>query len=159
MEHELVRIRGEALSALETCKDEEGLEAVRLRFLGRKGELTGVLRGIGELQPEQRRKIGETANEIKALLEERIVSLRAGWQEAQRAQSLAAERIDITVPGTRRPRGSLHPLLQVMDDTIAIFTAMGFEVARGPDIEDDYHNFAALNIPADHPARTPVCRG
>ena len=153
MEHELVRIRGEALSALETCKDEEGLEAVRLRFLGRKGELTGVLRGIGELQPEQRRKIGETANEIKTLLEERIVSLRAGWQGAQRAQSLAAERIDITAPGTRRPRGSLHPLLQVMDDTIAIFTAMGFEVARGPDIEDDYHNFAALNIPADHPAR------
>jgi phenylalanyl-tRNA synthetase alpha chain len=153
LEHELVRIRDEALAALETCRDEESLEAVRVRFLGRKGELTGVLRGIGELPPEQRRKIGETANQVKGLVEERIVALRARWQEEQRAQSLAAERIDITIPANRRPRGSLHPLLQVLDDTIEIFTAMGFEVVRGPDIEDDYHNFAALNIPADHPAR------
>lgn len=153
MEHELLRIRDEALTALEGCHDEEGLEAIRLRFLGRKGELTGVLRGIGELQPEQRRKIGETANQVKELVEERITALRGQWHATQRAQSLAAERIDITVPGNHRPRGSLHPLLQVLDDTIAIFTAMGFEVVRGPDIEDDYHNFAALNIPADHPAR------
>jgi len=115
--------------------------------------LTGVLRGIGELPAEQRRVIGETANQIKALLEERIVALRTHWQEEQRARSLAAERIDITIPGKQWPHGSLHPLLQTLDDTIAIFTAMGFEVARGPDIEDDYHNFAALNIPADHPAR------
>jgi phenylalanyl-tRNA synthetase alpha chain len=124
-----------------------------VRFLGRKGELTGVLRGIGELPTEQRRVIGETANQIKALLEERIVALRTRWQEEQRARSLAAERIDITIPGNQWPHGSLHPLLQALDETVAIFTAMGFEVARGPDIEDDYHNFAALNIPADHPAR------
>jgi len=153
METELVRIRDEALAAFDTCRGEEELEALRVRFLGRKGELTGVLRGIGELPPERRRSIGETANQIKTLLEERIAGLRTRWQEEQQARSLAAERIDITIPGTRRPRGSLHPLLQVLDDTIAIFTALGFEVARGPDIEDDYHNFAALNIPADHPAR------
>lgn len=153
METELARIRDEALAALNNCCGEGDLEALRVRFLGRKGELTGVLRGIGELPPERRRSIGETANQIKTLLEERIVALRAQWQEEQRDRSLAAERIDITIPGTRRPRGSLHPLLQVLDDTIGIFIAMGFEVARGPDIEDDYHNFAALNIPADHPAR------
>ncbi|MBI3300872.1 MAG: phenylalanine--tRNA ligase subunit alpha [Deltaproteobacteria bacterium] len=153
MEHALARIRDEALVALAACRDDAGIEALRVRFLGRKGELTGVLRGLGELPPEQRRIIGETANQIKALLEERIASLRARWQEEQRARSLAAERIDVTIPGVQRPRGSLHPLLQTLDDTIAIFTAMGFEVARGPDIEDDYHNFAALNIPADHPAR------
>lgn len=153
MENELARIRDDALAALDACQSEADIEALRIRFLGRKGELTGVLRGLGELPPEQRRVIGETANQIKALLEERITSLRTRWQEEQRARSLAAERIDITLPGIRRPRGSLHPLLQTLDDTIAIFTAMGFEVARGPDIEDDYHNFAALNIPADHPAR------
>jgi phenylalanyl-tRNA synthetase alpha chain len=153
MESELTRIRDEALIALAACRDDADIEALRVRFLGRKGELTGVLRGIGELPAEQRRIIGETANHIKALLEERIVALRTRWQEEQRARSLAAERIDITIPGHQWPHGSLHPLLQTLDDTIAIFTAMGFEVARGPDIEDDYHNFAALNIPADHPAR------
>jgi phenylalanyl-tRNA synthetase alpha chain len=153
MESELARIRDETLAALDTCRDDADIEALRVRFLGRKGELTGVLRGIGELPAEQRRVIGEIANQIKTLLEERIVALRTRWQEEQRARSLAAERIDITIPGNQRPYGSLHPLLQALDDTVAIFTAMGFEVARGPDIEDDYHNFAALNIPADHPAR------
>ncbi|MBI3796547.1 MAG: phenylalanine--tRNA ligase subunit alpha [Deltaproteobacteria bacterium] len=153
MESELARLRDEALAALDTCRDDADIEALRVRFLGRKGELTGVLRGIGELPVEQRRVIGETANQIKTLVEERIVALRTRWQEEQRARSLAAERIDITIPGNQRPYGSLHPLLQALDDTVAIFTAMGFEVARGPDIEDDYHNFAALNIPADHPAR------
>lgn len=153
MESALARLRDEALTALDACKDEAGIEALRVRFLGRKGELTGVLRGLGELPPEQRRLIGETANQIKALLEERLTALRARWQEEQRARSLAAERLDVTIPGAQRPRGSLHPLLQVLEETIDIFTAMGFEVVRGPDIEDDYHNFAALNIPADHPAR------
>ena len=153
MTQSLARIRDEALAALDACRDDADIEALRVRFLGRKGELTGVLRRLGELPPEQRRVIGETANQIKALLEERIAALRARWQEEQHARSLAAERIDVTIPGTRRPRGSMHPLLQVLDETIDIFTAMGFTVARGPDIEDDYHNFAALNIPADHPAR------
>ena len=153
MDNELARIRDEALAALDACREDADIEALRVRFLGRKGELTGVLRGIGVLPAEQRRVSGETANQIKTLLEERIIALRTRWQEEQRARSLAAERIDISLPGSQWPRGSLHPLLQVLDDTIAIFTAMGFEVARGPDIEDDYHNFAALNIPADHPAR------
>src|SRR5262249_17948394 len=153
MESELARIRDEALAALDVCRDDADIEALRVRFLGRRGELTGVLRGIGELPAEQRRVIGETANQIKTALEERIVVLRARWQEEQRARSLAAEYIDITIPGNQWPHGSLHPLLQTLDDTVSIFTTMGFEVARGPDIEDDYHNFAALNIPADHPAR------
>jgi len=153
VDNELARIRDEALAALDACREDADIEALRVRFLGRKGELTGVLRGIGALPAEQRRVSGETANQIKTLLEERIIALRTRWQEEQRARSLAAERIDISLPGSQWPRGSLHPLLQVLDDTIAIFTAMGFEVARGPDIEDDYHNFAALNIPADHPAR------
>src|SRR5262245_11782408 len=119
MESELARIRDEALTALDTCRDEADIEALRVRFLGRQGELTGVLRGIGELPAEQRRAIGETANQIKVLLEERIAALRSRWQEEQRARSLAAERIDITIPGHQRPYGSLHPLLQALDDTVA----------------------------------------
>src|SRR5437762_10855922 len=122
MNQSLARIRDEALTALDACHDDADIEALRVRFLGRKGELTGVLRGLGELPPEQRRVIGETANQIKALLEERIAALRARWQAEQRARSLTAERIDITIPANRRPRGSLHPLLQVLDETIAIFT-------------------------------------
>lgn len=153
MDTELTRIHDEILAALDACRDEADVEALRVRFLGRKGELTGVLRGLGELPPEQRRSIGEQANQLKTLLEERIIALRARWQEEKRLRSLAAERIDITIPGTRRPTGSLHPLLQVLDETVSIFSTMGFEVARGPDIEDDYHNFTALNIPPDHPAR------
>jgi phenylalanyl-tRNA synthetase alpha chain len=153
MENELIRIREEVQAALDACQNEADIEALRVRFLGRKGELTAILRGLGGLPPEQRRIVGEAANQIKTLLEERLLALRAHWEEEQRSRSLAAERIDITLPGNRRPRGSFHPLLQTLDDTIEIFTAMGFAVARGPDVEDDYHNFAALNIPADHPAR------
>jgi phenylalanyl-tRNA synthetase alpha chain len=153
MENELARIRDDALAALAACREETDIEALRVRFLGRKGELTTILRGLGALPPEQRRSIGEAANQVKTLIEERIAALQVRWQEEQLTRSLAAERIDITVPGARRPQGSLHPLLQVLDETLDIFVAMGFEVVRGPDIEDDYHNFAALNIPADHPAR------
>ncbi|HXG17872.1 MAG TPA: phenylalanine--tRNA ligase subunit alpha [Methylomirabilota bacterium] len=153
METDLLRIRNETLAALEACHDEASLESLRVRVLGKKGELTSVLRSLGGLPPEQRRAVGEQANQLKELLDTQITARRARIQEEQRTHSLAAERIDITEPGVRCPRGSLHPLLQTLDEAIAIFTAMGFEVARGPDIEDDYHNFAALNIPADHPAR------
>ncbi len=153
MDADLLRIRDDALLALESCQDEANLEAFRVRVFGKKGELTSVLRSLGSLPPEQRRVVGEQANQLKELLESQLTARRARLQDEQRAQSVAAERIDITEPGVRRLRGSQHPLLQTLDETIAIFTAMGFEVARGPDIEDDYHNFAALNIPADHPAR------
>ncbi len=153
MDNDLARIRDEALVALEACRDEASLESFRVQLLGKKGELTSVLRSLGGLPPEQRRAIGEQANQLRDLFETQIAARRARIAEEQQAHSLAAERIDVTEPGTKRPRGSLHPLLQTLDETLAIFTAMGFEVARGPDIEDDYHNFAALNIPEDHPAR------
>jgi phenylalanyl-tRNA synthetase alpha chain len=153
MDANLLRIRDEALVALEACRDEASLEALRVQVLGKKGELTAVLRSLGGRPPEQRRAIGEQANQVKELIESHITTRRTQLTEEQRSHSLAAERIDVTLPGLKRPLGSLHPLLQTLDEAIDIFTAMGFEVARGPDIEDDYHNFAALNIPADHPAR------
>jgi phenylalanyl-tRNA synthetase alpha chain len=153
MDNDLTRIREEAVFALEACHDEASLDSLRVQVLGKKSDLTTVLRSLGGLPPELRRTVGEQANQIKEFIEAQISTRRTRIQEEQRARSLAAERIDITEPGVRRPRGSLHPLLQTLDETIAIFTAMGFEIARGPDIEDDYHNFAALNIPTDHPAR------
>lgn len=153
MEEQLARIRDEAFIALEACTSEADIETLRVQFLGRKGALTGVLRGIGGLAPDERKRVGETANQIKTQLEDRIAERRGRWQAEERARSITAERIDISLPATQHPVGSLHPLLQVLDDTLAIFSSMGFEIARGPDIEDDYHNFTALNIPADHPAR------
>jgi phenylalanyl-tRNA synthetase alpha chain len=153
MDNDLARIRDEALVALEACQDEASLESFRVRLLGKKGELTSVLRSLGGLPSEQRRAVGEQANQLRDLLETQISTRRTRITEEQRDRSLAADRIDVTEPGSKRPRGSLHPLLQTLDETIAIFTTLGFEVVRGPDIEDDYHNFAALNIPEDHPAR------
>ena len=153
MEEQLAQIRDEAFVALEACSSEADIESLRVRFLGRKGALTGVLRGIGSLAPAERKRVGEAANQIKAQFEDRIAERRERWQAEERARSIIAERIDISLPATQYPIGSLHPLLQVLDDTLAIFSSMGFEIARGPDVEDDYHNFTALNIPPDHPAR------
>src|SRR5262245_58900328 len=109
MDNDLTRIREEAVFALEACHDEASLDSIRVRVLGKKGDLTSVLRSLGGLPPELRRTVGEQANQIKEFLEAQISTRRTRIQEEQRARSLAAERIDITEPGARRPRGSLHP--------------------------------------------------
>lgn len=153
MEAELIRVREEALRGLEECRTEENLEALRVHYLGRKGALTAVLRGLKEVPLERRPAVGELANQIKDLLEQRLEGLRLRLQEQKKARSLATERIDVTLPGTRRLPGHLHPLTRVLEEAVEIFRSMGFAVAEGPDIEDDYHNFEALNIPKDHPAR------
>jgi phenylalanyl-tRNA synthetase alpha chain len=102
---------------------------------------------------EERPRRGEQLNQLRRVIEERLLERLSAVQQRARAQALAEERTDITLPGTRLARGSLHPLTLVIDEIVDIFRAMGFEIARGPDIEDDYHNFEALNIPQDHPAR------
>jgi phenylalanyl-tRNA synthetase alpha chain len=153
MEAELIRIREEAVRGLEECRTEEEMEALRVRYLGRKGALTAVLRGLKEVPPERRPAIGELANQVKDLLGQRLEALRLRLQEQKKAKSLATERIDVTLPGTRSLLGRLHPLTRVLEEAVEIFRSMGFAVAEGPDIEDDYHNFEALNIPKDHPAR------
>ena len=153
MRDQLEALKTEALSQLDSTNSIDELEEVRVRTLGKKGALTGILRGLGKVSPEERPKLGVLANEIKAAfnqaLEERKLILKKSALDAQ----LTQERIDITLPGRERPIGSLHPISRALNEMVAIFTHMGFPPATGPEVEDDWYNFGALNIPADHPAR------
>jgi phenylalanyl-tRNA synthetase alpha chain len=152
MRQALERVRGEAMQILAAATSEPEIEAARVRFLGRKGELTGVMRQMRDVAPEERPAMGALLNQIKDEIEQRIEVALGAARAAGRAAA-AARRIDVTAPG-RRPRpGRAHPLTQVMDDLVDVFVSLGFSVAEGPEIEDDYHNFSALNFPDDHPAR------
>ena len=146
-------IAQEAREAVAAARSSAELEQVRVRFLGRQGALTQLLRSLVTLTPEERPAAGAAANlakrELEALLESRLI--RA--QERERSAQRAREQLDLTLPGRRPPRGALHPLTRVHDEIVAIFAGLGFSVAEGPEIETDYHNFEALNIPRDHPAR------
>ncbi len=153
MKEQLEKIRQAAEEALNAVENGEALEAVRVKFLGKKGELTAVLRGMGNLSPQERPVIGQLANEARAYIEGKIEEKKAAVAAREREAKLKNEVIDVTIPGRRKATGRLHPLNQVLDEITAIFTGMGFSVAEGPDIETDYYNFEALNIPADHPAR------
>ncbi len=153
MKEELERIRREALTALAAVSSEADAEQLRLRFLGRKGELTTVVRGLRDVPADERPAVGVYLNEIKTEVEEQIDRVVSQARSQARAAQVARERIDVTVPGKRRQIGHLHPLTQTMEQIVDIFVGLGFNVATGPDVEDDYHNFTALNFPADHPAR------
>jgi phenylalanyl-tRNA synthetase alpha chain len=153
MKADLEQLRADALSALVAAADESSLDAVRVRYLGRKGELTSLLRGLRDVPAEERPAIGALANQVKDAIEERIAALAEALTRGARERRLAAERVDVTMPGRRMPLGHVHPLTQVMDELVDVFTSLGVSVADGPEIEDDYHNFEALNFPHDHPAR------
>jgi len=153
MNDSLEALQGEVLDRIQRSRSEAELEQIRVETLGRSGSITLLLRGMKNVPPEERPRRGEQLNQLRRVVEERLGErLRVVQQQAQ-AQALADERMDITLPGTRFGKGSLHPITIVIDEIIDIFWGMGFEIARGPDIEDDYHNFEALNIPKDHPAR------
>ena len=153
MKDALEALDREIQDALDGCHSEDDLERVRIAFLGKKGRLTEVMRGLGALPAAERPAIGELANQLKRRTDERIQTLREGWKAEQRARALAHERIDVTLPGRHVPLGHPHPLMRVMAEAIDAFVSLGFSVYEGPHIEDEYHNFEALNIPADHPAR------
>jgi phenylalanyl-tRNA synthetase alpha chain len=153
MKATLEALGAEIDDALGACTSEEELERVRITYLGRKGRLTEVMRGVGALPAAERPLIGELANVLKRRVDDRVEALRGEWHAAERARTLATERIDVTLPGRQALRGHQHPLTAVMNDAIAIFVSLGFAVHDGPHIEDERHNFEALNIPADHPAR------
>lgn len=140
-------------TALDGCRSEDDLERVRIAFLGRKGRLTEVMRGVGALAPEERPAVGELANALKRRVDERIQSLRDRWNGERRERELRGERLDVTLPGRSFPYGHTHPLTATLEEAAAIFVSLGFSVYEGPHIEDEYHNFEALNIPSDHPAR------
>jgi phenylalanyl-tRNA synthetase alpha chain len=150
---ELAELRRTALAEIAACRTEADLEAARVRYLGRKGSLNGILRGLGALAADERPAVGALANDVKQAIAEAIDARQAALGADALRRSLAEDRIDVTLPGRARPRGHRHPLRQVEEDIVDIFVAMGFRVAEGPEIEDDEHNFGALNFPPDHPAR------
>jgi phenylalanyl-tRNA synthetase alpha chain len=153
MKATLDQIREVATAALAGAKTEADLEQVRVEFLGRKGQLTAVLRQMRDVPPEERPQMGALVNTLKEELEERITEALKSVRAAERSRRAAEERLDITLPGTRRLPGTLHPITQVIEELVGVFACLGFSVVEGPDVEDDYHNFEALNIPRDHPAR------
>ena len=134
-------------------KADADLEGIRVRFLGKKGELTAVLRGMGSLSPEERPVIGQLANEVRAAIEAAIADKTAELKERMLDLKLRHEKLDVTVPGKAARMGHQHPLSRVQREMEDIFIGMGFQIAEGPEVEYDYYNFQALNIPENHPAR------
>lgn len=146
--------RERGLRAIAEAASLEELERARVAFLGRRSPWSEVQRSLGSLSPEARRELGRLANEVKAALDDALAARRAELEARAEDELLRSDRVDVTLPG-RRPRpGSFHPLTIVQEEIVGIFTRMGYRVAEGPEIEDDWHNFEALNIPPDHPART-----
>jgi phenylalanyl-tRNA synthetase alpha chain len=146
-------IAGEAREAVAAARTAADLERVRVRYLGRQGALTQLLRSLGSLPAAERPLVGAAANEAKRELEQLVDERLAAAQDAERARERAAARPDLTLPGRRRPLGVVHPLRRVEDEIVDVFAGLGFSVVEGPEIETDYNNFEALNFPADHPAR------
>lgn len=154
MEMDAIKGLGEALTAeIAGAADLDALEEIRVRALGRKGAITQAMKGLGAADPETRKELGQALNRAKEEIAGAIEVRQADLEDAGLEGRLAEEAIDVTLPVRGRPLGRLHPISRTLDECIAIFGEMGFTVAEGPDIEDDFHNFNALNIPPEHPAR------
>ncbi len=151
MKEKLQAIETAALSAIGA--EGADLEQIRIQYLGKKGELTAVLRGMGALSAEERPVVGQIANEVRATIETALKAKAEAQKDAQLTARLAAEKIDVTLPSAAPKAGKLHPLTQVQRTIEDIFIGMGFSIAEGPEVEYDYYNFQALNIPENHPAR------
>ncbi|KUO48864.1 MAG: phenylalanine--tRNA ligase subunit alpha [Desulfitibacter sp. BRH_c19] len=146
-------IRDQAYSEITDCQDMSNLEGIKIKFLGKKGELTSLLRGMGQLTSEERPKVGKIANEVRdsiqKLLDQKLEDLKVKETEAK----LKQEQQDVTLPGYKIGVGRIHPISQVLNEIQDIFQGLGYSIAEGPEIESDYYNFEALNLPKDHPAR------
>lgn len=153
MKEQLEAIRQKAEAALQTCTDAKQLDAIRVQYLGKKGALTAILKQMGKLSAEERPVMGQLANAVRSDIESAITKQQAAIAEAALEQKLQSETLDITLPGKQKKIGGLHPLTIVENEIKEIFLGMGFSVADGPEVEYDYYNFEALNLPPDHPAR------
>ncbi|MCI5845813.1 MAG: phenylalanine--tRNA ligase subunit alpha [Oscillospiraceae bacterium] len=153
MKEQLEAIRNEAEAALQTCTDAKQLDAIRVQYLGKKGALTAILKQMGKLSAEERPVMGQLANAVRTDIESAISKQQKTIAEAELTQKLQSETLDITLPGKQKKIGGLHPLTIVENEIKEIFLGMGFSVADGPEVEYDYYNFEALNLPPDHPAR------
>ena len=153
MKEKLESLKDEALNKVEQCADLPGLTQIQVEYLGRKGALTGLLRQTGSLPPEERPAFGKLANEVKNDIQGAIDARRESFEKAEWEKELRTKTIDVTLPGIRPALGHLHPITLVLQEIIRIFEGLGFEVATGPEVETEYYNFDALNMPKDHPAR------
>jgi len=153
MKDKLNKIEEEALQAASVATTEIELQQVRARYLGRKGEITAVMKGMGQLSQEERPLVGALANEVKDRLEAAFTVRQESLRLELTQQKLDSESLDVTLPGRKQGRGYKHPITKVTEEIVAIFSSLGFGVAEGPEIEKDFYNFEALNIPKDHPAR------
>ncbi len=150
---DLTALVKEAEAAIAATTEMQALEDIRVQYLGKKGVLTEQMKSLGKLSPEERPKAGQVINQAKTAVQQAIEARKQSLQEAVLNARLEGERIDVTLPGRGQPSGGLHPITQTMERIQSLFAQLGFTVAEGPEIEDDFHNFEALNIPETHPAR------
>ncbi len=155
MREKLENIRAVALAEIEQCSANAQLEECRIKFLGKKGELTAILRGMGALSAEERPIIGQVANDVRAEIEQALASAAENASKKELESKIALEKIDVTMPATARTLGKRHPMSIVLEEVYSIFTSMGFQIAEGPEVEYVYYNFDALNAPQNHPSRDP----
>lgn len=153
MKEKLSGILDKALHQIEESGELDKLNDIRVAFLGKKGELTSVLKAMKEVAPEDRPKVGQMVNEARAKIEERLEEKKAAFEKAVREEKMKAEVIDVTLPGRKKEFGHRHPNTLALDEVEKIFIGMGYEVVEGPEVEYDYYNFEALNIPENHPAK------
>ncbi|GMQ59268.1 phenylalanine--tRNA ligase subunit alpha [Vallitalea sediminicola] len=153
MKEKLQAIKEEAVKSINEAIDLKILNDIRVNFLGKKGELTSVLRGMKDLTNEERPVIGQLANEVRNLIEEKLEDAKGSLAKKQREKQLTEEVIDVTMPAKKAVMGHRHPMNIVLDDIKDIFIGMGYEIVEGPEVEKDYYNFEALNIPENHPAK------
>jgi phenylalanyl-tRNA synthetase alpha chain len=150
---DLDKLRDELTSAVAAAADTAALDQVRVEALGKKGRITAMMKGLGAMDPDQRREAGQALNVVKSEIAEAIEARKADLESSALDAQLMDERIDVTLPVRPESEGRIHPISQTIDEVVAIFGEMGFTVAEGPEIEEDWYNFTALNIPPEHPAR------
>ena len=150
---DLASLRSQSLASLEACSSTAALEEQRVALLGKKGSITELLKTLGSLSPEERKEKGAAINALKQEVTDALEARKAQLTAAELEETLKSEKIDVTLPARPVPQGRIHPVTQVIEEITTLIADMGFTVAEGPDIEDDEHNFNALNIPASHPAR------
>ncbi len=150
---DLSQLRTELLAAVEGASDPDALEALRVSALGKKGRVTELMKSLGGMGPDERRAAGQAMNALRDAVQSALDARKASLEGSALDAKLKAERIDVTLPARPEAEGRIHPISQTIDEVVAIFGEMGFSIAEGPDIENDFHNFTALNIPPEHPAR------
>ncbi|KAA0549179.1 phenylalanine--tRNA ligase subunit alpha [Bacillus sp. BGMRC 2118] len=149
----LIELQEEALKQIETTSELRALNDIRVSFLGKKGPITEVLKGMGKLTAEERPKVGEVANKVREAITQAVEEKQTALEMAEVEKKLASEKIDVTLPGRPVRKGSHHPLTAIIEEIEDLFIGMGYTIAEGPEVEKDYYNFEALNLPKGHPAR------